>query len=66
MGQQQTQVPRDPERIDSTSDDEVRWWAKELGVSNVALFDAVEKVGPSVREVRRYLDQAMAGGQADA
>ena len=66
MGQQQIRVPRDPERIDATRDDEIRWWAKELGVSNVAILDAVEKVGSSVREVRRHLDQAMAGGQADA
>jgi hypothetical protein len=58
--------PRDPERVHAASDDEIRWWAKELGVTNVAILDAVEKVGPRVDDIRRHLDQAMAGGQADA
>jgi hypothetical protein len=57
--------PRDPKKIDAASDEDIRWWAHELGVTNVALFDAVEKVGPVVDDVRRHLDQAMAGGQAD-
>jgi Protein of unknown function (DUF3606) len=54
------------ERIDAADDSEIRRWAKELGVTNVAVLDAVEKVGTSVRDVRRHLDQTMAGGQADA
>ena len=57
---------RTPDRIDSTNDEEIRWWAKELGVSGVAIVDAVDEVGPLVADVRRHLDQAMAGGQADA
>ena len=57
---------RTPDRIDPTNDDEIRWWAKELGVTGVAIMDAVDEVGPLVTDVRRYLDQAMAGGQADA
>ncbi|HEX2669975.1 MAG TPA: DUF3606 domain-containing protein [Polyangiaceae bacterium] len=64
--QQNLQAPRDLQRIDPASDDEIRWWAKELGVTNVAIFDAVEKVGPRVEDVRRHLDQMMAGSQADA
>jgi hypothetical protein len=58
--------PRNVERIDAENDDEIRRWAKELGVTNVAVLDAIEKVGPRVEDVRRHLDQALAGGQADA
>ena len=54
------------DRIDSNNDDEIRRWAKELGVTGVAILDAIEHVGPRVADVRRHLDQAMAGGQADA
>ena len=58
--------PRDRSRIDVASDDDIRWWAKALGVTNVAILDAVKKVGPKLDDVRRHLDQTMAGGQADA
>ncbi len=58
--------PADRERIDIRSDDEIRWWAKELGATNVAIIDAVTQVGPKADDVRHHLDQAMAGGQADA
>jgi hypothetical protein len=54
------------QRIDIDNDDDIRRWAKELGVTGMALIDAVEKVGPAVDDVRRQLDQALAGGQADA
>ena len=57
---------RNEQAIDAASDEEIRRWAKELGVTNVAILDAVAKVGPRVEDVRRHLDQAMAGGQADA
>jgi hypothetical protein len=66
MPEQRYTGPRDRTRIDAANDDEIRSWAKELGVTRVALFDALEKVGPLVADVRRHLDQAMAGGQADA
>ena len=57
----------DDERIDVQNQDDVRRWAKELGVSDVKLIAAaVKKVGPRVGDVRRHLDQQMAGGQADA
>ena len=58
--------PLDPRRIDADNDEDIRWWARELGVENVAIIDAVAKVGPAVDEVRRHLDQLLAGGQADA
>ena len=56
----------DSERIDTSDDEDIRRWAAELGVESVAIIDAVEKVGPNVGDVRRHLDQLMAGGQADA
>jgi hypothetical protein len=65
MAQQSGTDTRD-ERIDADNDDDIRRWAQELGVSNVAIIDAVRKVGPRVADVRLHLDQTMAGGQADA
>jgi hypothetical protein len=57
----------DEQRIDAQNDDDIRRWAKELGVTDLRLLrEAVKKVGPRVGDVRRYLDQQMAGGQADA
>ena len=56
----------DDERIDADDDDDIRRWAQTLGVENVAIIDAVNKVGPRVGDVRRHLDQGMAAGQADA
>ena len=53
------------EIIDIESDDDIRRWAHALGVTNVAVLDAVEKVGPRVDNVRRHLDAAMVGRQAD-
>ena len=56
----------DDARIDADNDDDIRRWAETLGVENVAIIDAVTKVGPRVGDVRRHLDQLLAGGQADA
>lgn len=66
MAGESTSGPRDRERIDAQNDEDIRWWAKELGVTGVAILDAVTKVGPKVEDVRRQLDAAMTGGQADA
>jgi copper homeostasis protein CutC len=63
---QQTGADTRDERIDAENDEDIRRWANELGVTHVAIIDAVRKVGPRVADVRRQLDQAMAGGQADA
>jgi hypothetical protein len=65
MTDQSLTARRNEETIDAASDDEIRWWAKELAVTNVAILDAIEKVGPRVEDVRRHLDQALAGGQSD-
>jgi hypothetical protein len=56
----------DDERIDAQNDDDIRRWAKTLGVENVAIIDAVRKVGPRVGDVRRHLDSELTGAQADA
>ena len=56
--------PRDRDRIDPNSDDDIRYWAKELGTTHLAIIDAVQKAGTKVEDVRRHLDAAMAGGQS--
>jgi hypothetical protein len=66
MAEAEGEGMRKAQHIDIDSDEDIRRWAKELGVTRVALIDAVEKVGPAVEDVRRQLDQAMAGGQSDA
>jgi hypothetical protein len=43
MTQDSYRSAREPNRIDVDNDDEIRWWAKELGVSGVAILDAVER-----------------------
>jgi hypothetical protein len=37
------------------NDDAIGGWSKKLGVSEIALQAAVEKVGPRVEDVRRFL-----------
>ena len=56
----------DDARIDAQNDGDIARWAKELGTEKLKIADAVKKVGPKVGDVRRYLDQQLAGGQADA
>jgi hypothetical protein len=53
------------ECIDADDDGEIGRLAKALGVTHVAIIDAVQKVGPRVADVRRHLDQGMAGAQSD-
>lgn len=65
MSEHEFEGPRDRGRIDVGSDDEIRWWADQLGVTNVAIIDAVTAVGPRADDVRRHLDQAVAAEQAD-
>ena len=66
MAEESSAGPKDRERIDISSDEDIRWWAKELATTGVAIMDAVEKVGPKVSDVRHHFDQLMAGDQADA
>jgi len=47
----------DVARIGLSEDDEVRYWSKEFGVSELELQAAVEKVGPMAEDVRRFLNK---------
>ncbi|HET6397800.1 MAG TPA: DUF3606 domain-containing protein [Pseudoxanthomonas sp.] len=45
----------DRDRINTSEDYEVRYWARELGVSEEELRAAVEAVGNGADDVRRHL-----------
>jgi len=47
--------PQDRSRISTHEDYELRYWTKELGVSEKVLRDAVAKVGVMVSAVRAHL-----------
>jgi hypothetical protein len=47
--------PADRDRINVNEDYEVRYWTKELGVSEDALREAVKRVGVMSDDVRREL-----------
>lgn len=49
--------PRDRSRINSDQEHEVRYWTKELGVSEEQLQQAVQRVGVSADKVREHLRQ---------
>jgi hypothetical protein len=46
---------QDRDRIDIDEDDELRDWAKSLGVSEDELRSAVAKAGPMVKDVKAHL-----------
>lgn len=47
--------PRDRSRISTNQDHELRYWTKELGVSEEELRQAVQRVGTSADKVREHL-----------
>jgi hypothetical protein len=47
----------DDTRINIEQDHEVRYWAKELGVSPNELRQAVQSAGPMVKDVRQHLNR---------
>lgn len=49
--------PRDRSRINTGQEHEVRYWTKELGVSEEQLRQAVQRVGSSADQVREHLRQ---------
>lgn len=49
--------PPDPSLINLNQDHEIRYWTKELGVSEKDLRAAVREVGNAVAKVRAYLKQ---------
>ncbi len=48
----------DRSRINTTQDHEIRYWTKELGVSEKELLAAVKAVGSSVDKVREHLGRS--------
>lgn len=47
--------PQDRSRINVNEDHEVRYWSKELGISEDQLRESVKAAGVSVEAVRKYL-----------
>jgi hypothetical protein len=48
-------APPDPSRINVNQDWELRYWLKELGVSEEELRRAVQTAGVMVKDVRKHL-----------
>lgn len=46
---------QDDARINVNQDHEVAYWTKKFGVSEAKLREAVQKVGPMVADVKKYL-----------
>jgi hypothetical protein len=49
--------PQDAARINVGEDYEVRYWTEALGISEAALREAVQQVGPGAEKVRQYLSR---------
>ncbi len=45
----------DSRRVNIYEEHEIKYWTKELGVSKEKLIEAVNAVGTSAEEVRKYL-----------
>jgi len=50
--------PADAQRINVNEDYEVRYWTKELGVSEDKLRETVKRVGVMAKDVRTALGKA--------
>ncbi|OGA26468.1 MAG: DUF3606 domain-containing protein [Betaproteobacteria bacterium RIFCSPLOWO2_02_FULL_65_24] len=48
---------QDRKRIDLDQDYELRYWTRELGVTEEELKQAVRAAGTQIETVRRYLDK---------
>ena len=48
-------APADRARINVRDAQELKWWARHLGVSEQEIRDAVQVSGPKVSDVRRHL-----------
>jgi hypothetical protein len=46
---------RDAGRINTSEDHDLRYWSKQLGVTEDKLMEAVRYVGNSAQKVREYL-----------
>ena len=47
--------PKDRTRINVSDENELRYWARELGVDATTLKNAVKAAGTSIEAVRRHL-----------
>ena len=47
--------PADASRVNVHEDYELRYWSKKFGVTPQQLKDAVHKVGPMVKDVKKAL-----------
>ena len=54
------QIGNTPPTINISNPDELRWWAKELGVSEDQVRGAVSRVGNSAQAVKEALKQSSA------
>jgi hypothetical protein len=43
------------EKIDMSQPDEASYWTAELGVTSEKIIQAIRRVGPAVKDVKRYL-----------
>ena len=47
--------PEDPQKINVHQEWEVGYWSEKLGCTRKQLIDAVNKVGPMVKDVKKQL-----------
>lgn len=47
--------PEDPTKINVNQTWELEFWSNQLGVSKAKVVNAVNKVGPQVSDVKRFL-----------
>jgi hypothetical protein len=43
--------------INVNNDEELNWWAEHFGINKDKIKEAVNRVGPSIEAVRRYLQK---------
>ncbi len=48
--------PEDPTKVNINQQWEIDYWCRKFGVSEGELRQAIEKVGPMVKDVRQYLE----------
>ena len=58
-------VKPDRSRIDLTTEETARIWAKKLGISIEVLAAAVERVGDNAEAVRKELARTAKGGEGE-
>jgi hypothetical protein len=55
MADNKSETDKPDSDLVNLNDDAIGGWSKKLGVSEIELQAAVEKVGPRVEDVRRFL-----------